>query len=71
MTALGTLDDWVEKATAIVKGEDYDARIVVPLNFSEEELFTLMKMAHEMDLSLNKFVEHILTLAIEQAKVSN
>jgi len=53
-------DDWFQKALAIEAGEDYDTRVTVPLDLDEHEMFTLMKMAHERDLTLNEFVEAIL-----------
>jgi hypothetical protein len=34
-------DDWIQKALAIVAGEDYDTRVSVPMNFSDEELLQL------------------------------
>ncbi len=69
ITELDDLDDWITKATSIVDGEDYDTRVVVPLNFSKDELYEIMKLAHEMDMSLNKFVEHVLALAIKKAQL--
>ena len=57
---LETDDDWIQKALAIVAGDDYDTRVTVPLDLDEHEMFTLMKMAHERDLTLNEFVEEIL-----------
>lgn len=53
-------DDWFQKALAIEAGEDYDTRVTIPLDLDEHEMFTLMKMAHERDLTLNEFVEEIL-----------
>jgi hypothetical protein len=53
-------DDWFQKALAIEAGEDYDTRVTVPLELEDSEVFTLMKMAHERDLTLNEFVEEIL-----------
>jgi len=53
-------DDWFQKALAIEAGEEYDTRVTVPLDLDEHEMFTLMKMAHERDLTLNEFVEEIL-----------
>ena len=53
-------DDWFQKALAIEAGEDYDTRVTFPLDLDEHEMFTLMKMAHERDLTLNEFVEEIL-----------
>jgi hypothetical protein len=53
-------EDWLEKAQAIVSGEEYDTRVQVPLELPNEQLFELMKLAHEQDLTLNQFVEKIL-----------
>ena len=65
---LDSIKDILEKATAISNGEDYDTRVILELDFNEDELFDMMKMAHEMDLSFNKFVEHILAEAIKRAE---
>lgn len=59
-------DDFIQKCLAIKNGEDYDTRISVPLDLGDDELFELMKMAHERDLTLNEFVEDILREAIER-----
>jgi hypothetical protein len=53
-------DDWFQKAIAIAAGEDYDTRVTLPLELDDTEMFTLMKMAHERDLTFNEFVEDIL-----------
>jgi hypothetical protein len=53
-------DDFIQKCLAIREGEDYDTRVEVPLTLPDEQLFDLMKMAHEADVSLNSFVEQIL-----------
>lgn len=62
---LETREDWLEKARSIMRGEDFDARIQVPLNLEKEELFKLMEMAHERDVTLNKMVEIILQQMID------
>jgi hypothetical protein len=49
-------DDFIQKAIAIKNGEDYDTRVVIPLDLSEEECYNLMKMAHERDMTFNNFV---------------
>lgn len=59
-------DDILEKARAISAGLEYDCRIQVELNFTDEETFSMMKMAHSMDMSFNEFVGHVLTLAIKE-----
>ena len=57
---LEEVDDWIQKALAIKAGEDYDTRVSVPLELGENEMFQLMKMAHEKDVTLNKLVEDLL-----------
>jgi len=53
-------DDWIQKALAIFAGEDYDTRVTIPLDLDDDLVFTLMKMAHERDLTFNEFVEDVL-----------
>lgn len=60
-------EDWLEKARAIVAGEDYDTRVSIPIDLSDEELFEYMKMAHERDMTFNQFVEKALRTAIEES----
>jgi len=66
MVELEVINDWVEKATAIVNGVEYDNRIQVPLTLPDNEMFELMKMAHERDITLNQMVEQVLKVAIEK-----
>ncbi len=61
-------DDWMEKAQAIVAGNDYDTRVKVPIDFTDEELLRFMMLAHERDITFNQLVEEALKSAIEQAK---
>ena len=61
---LETEQDWIEKARAIYLGEEYDSRVQVPIDFSDEELLRYMKMAHERDMTFNAFVEEALREAI-------
>lgn len=67
-TDLETEEDMLEKARAIHLGEDYDTRVQIPINFSDEELFKYMKLAHEQDITLNQLVEKALRAAIDQEK---
>lgn len=57
---LETSEDWLEKAGAIMRGENFDTRVQIPLNLEKDELYKLMEMAHERDVTLNKMVEIIL-----------
>jgi len=66
---LETDEDFLEKARAIVNGEDYDTRVDVPLNLPNDSLFELMKLAHEADQTFNQYVEQILRHAIDQEEL--
>lgn len=58
--------DWLDKACAIVHGQEYDTRVSVPVDFTDEELLRYMKMAHERDITFNSFIEEALREAIER-----
>jgi hypothetical protein len=57
-------EDWLDKAKAMFNDQPYDNRVVVPLDLSDKELLQLALEAHKRDMTLNKFIEHILELAI-------
>jgi hypothetical protein len=61
-------DDFIQKALSIVADEDYDTRVSVPVDFTDEELLTYMKMAHDRDMTFNAFVEEALRHAIEECR---
>ena len=63
-------EDFLEKAAAIFNGESFDSRIQVPLTLDKDELYKLMSMAHERDITLNKMVEIILLEMIERQNES-
>jgi len=58
--------DILEKATAIYSGKEYDTRVMVELDLDDETKIALMTMAHETDMTLNNFVEHILRVEIKR-----
>jgi hypothetical protein len=70
---LETDDDWIQKALAIIAGEDYDTRIDIPLRMDDDALFELMKQAHERDITLNQLVEDILrnVIAVHETGTDN
>jgi hypothetical protein len=68
-TDLDVEGDFMEKLEAIVAGEDYDTRVQIEVDFSDEELLTYMKLAHERDMTFNALVEEALTAAIKKYKV--
>ena len=61
-------DDWLEKAQAIVAGEEYDDRVLMPLRVEDDQLFELMKLAHAKDITLNQLIEQALREAIDKVK---
>lgn len=61
-------DDFIQKGLAIREGEDYDTRVKVPVDFTDEELLTYMKIAHDRDITFNQLVEEALKAAIEEHK---
>lgn len=61
-------DDWIQKALAIVAGEDYDTRVSIPIDLPEAELMVLFKMAHDRDMTFNDFIEEVLREQLERLK---
>lgn len=64
-TDLEVVEDFYAKAKAIIAGEDYDTRVSIPVDFTDEELLTYMKAAHDRDMTFNQFVEEALQCALE------
>jgi len=65
---LETEEDYLEKSSAIFKGKTFDERVSVPLNLTDEEMFAMMKLAHEKDITLNQLMVEILQAAIDKHK---
>ena len=63
-------DDFIQKCLAIQAGEDYDTRVSVPMDFSDEELLTYMKLAHDLDITLNQLVERALREALDREGIT-
>lgn len=63
---LDVVDDFIQKALAIRAGEDYDTRIQVPVDFSDEDLLQYMKLAHQRDITFNELVEEALRTAMDE-----
>jgi len=53
-------EDFLQKARAIKSGEDYDTRIDILVDFSDQELLKYMKVAHDRDITFNQLVEQAL-----------
>jgi len=65
---LDVLDDFIQKCLAIKAGEKYDTRVMMPVDFSDEDLLKYMKMAHERDMTFNEFVEEALRYALAEVE---
>jgi len=63
--------DFIEKARAICKDQDYDTRVQIQIEFSDEELLEYMKIAHDRDITFNQLVEIALQEAIDQHRMLN
>lgn len=57
---LEVLENFIVKAEAIRDHKFHDLKVIVPLELSDKEIFELMKLAHDKDLTLNQFVEQVL-----------
>lgn len=67
---LEVAEDFVEKATAIENEEaTYDTRIQVPLTLDDDQMFNLMKLAHQNDVTLNEYVEQLLRKVIDEHEI--
>jgi hypothetical protein len=62
---LETVEDFREKANAIVQGIEYDERIMIPLDMTDAEMLMLMRAAHALDITFNQFVELAVTEALK------
>lgn len=58
-------DDFIQKCLSIREGEDYDTRVLMPIDIPDDELLVYMKKAHEMDITFNALVEMALQQAID------
>lgn len=63
---LEVTDDFFEKASAMIAGKEFDKRIVIPLDLTENEIFALMKEAHERDITFNEMCELCLKVFMEK-----
>ena len=60
---LEVIEDMLEKMTAVSRGEEYDTRIMIPLDMTDKEFLEVARAAHALDITINAFF----TMAIEEA----
>lgn len=58
---LENVADLLQKARAIVAGEEYDTRVTMDVELDEDVMFELMKRAHERDMTLNDLINDVLS----------
>lgn len=67
-TDLDVYGDFLEKTQAIVEGHEYDDRVEFMIDVPDNDLFTLMKMAHARDLTFNDFMAEVIEETIAREK---
>jgi hypothetical protein len=65
---LDVLEDFIAKAEAIRDGRDYDERVTMPIDISDEDFASIARMAHDRDITFNQMVEHILREQIDRVR---
>ena len=65
-TSIEVEEDILEKLIAIVNGTEYDTRIIIPIDITDEEFLIMAKAAHAEDITFNEFIEKALTEAIKK-----
>ena len=63
-------EDFLEKATAIFSGEEFDTRVKVEFDLDERSILKLATEAHKRDITLNKMIEIILQEVIDRHRVN-
>ena len=65
---LEDIDDIVEKGKALLAGEKFDTRVVIPIDLPDDILLTLFRRAHELDMTFNAFIEMIIRAELERVE---
>ena len=60
---LEVIEDMLEKMTAVSRGEEYDTRIMIPLDMTDKEFLEVARAAHALDITINAFF----AMAIKEA----
>jgi len=63
---LEVVEDFVQKARAILAGQDYSTDISVPLDMPDDEMLAAMKAAHEAGMSFNDYVVNALKRLVDE-----
>lgn len=68
---LDVVEDFLEKARAIISGEAYDTRVQIEVDLDDDIMFKMMQLAHERDITFNQLVEIALKEAIDAHDMLN
>ena len=63
-------EDFLEKATAIFSGEEFDTRVKIAFDLDDRSILKLATEAHKRDITLNKMIEIILQEVIDRHRVN-
>ena len=63
-------EDWLEKASAIFNGLEFDERVQIHVDLEEDVILQLAMEAHKRDITLNKMMELVLETAIDHHRVN-
>ena len=63
-------EDFLEKATAIFSGEEFDTRVKIAFDLDDRSILKLATEAHKRDITLNKMIEIILQEVIDSHRVN-
>ena len=61
-------EDFMEKATAIIEGREYDQGILIPIELTQSELVAISLAAHKLNVTLNQFMIDAVTEQINSQK---
>jgi len=65
-TELEVIEDILEKADAMREGREYDTRVTIPFDITDEQFAEFALAAHRLDITFNQFVERAVRAAIEK-----
>lgn len=64
-TDLDVEEDFVEKATAIVNGREYDKRVMMQLDLDSDLEMAIYRNAHQLDMTVNDYIQMALVEMIK------
>jgi hypothetical protein len=70
-TDLETEEDILEKVKAICNNEEFDDRVIVPLDLSDDVFLAVAKEAHKRDITFNEMIAVILQTTIKAQEIAD